>query len=74
MNILNQEIRSKNTLNKGKIVGIGLEYIQVSFVKEETPITLSFQQFLDNCFCSDEVEQYVKELQSNMKVIETKYI
>ncbi len=74
MNILNQEIRSKNTLVKGKIVGIGLNYIQVSFIKEETPITLTFEQFLNNCFCSDEVEEFVLELKMNVKEVETKYI
>lgn len=61
--IMNKEIRSKNTYQKGKILKITSHRVYVSFVKEAAPISITFEQFLKNCWCDVETENYIKELQ-----------
>lgn len=57
--ILGRRIRSKNTLEMGKILGINDTHIIVSFVEEEVPMPLKFETFLKNCDCDEEVQKEV---------------
>lgn len=59
---MNKEIRSKNTYQKGKIVRISPSRVYITFVKEEEPIAITFEQFLNNCWCDVEVEQRIRDL------------
>lgn len=60
--ILGRPIRSKNTFQKGKILGVNDTHIIVTFVKEEVPIPLKFEVFLENCLCEEEVSIEIEEL------------
>ena len=59
--ILGRRIRSKNTLEMGKILGINETHIIVSFVEEEVPMPLRFETFLKNCDCDDETRNEVEK-------------
>lgn len=61
------EIRSKNTYQKGKIISITDEHVLVSFIKELEPIKLSFQSFLNNCWCDEETEQLIRNKMQNLE-------
>lgn len=58
---MNKEIRSKNTYEKGKIVKILSSSVRITFVKGVEPMEISFDTFLENCFCSDEIKQIINE-------------
>ena len=60
--ILGRPIRSKNTFQKGKILGVNDTYVIVTFVEEEVPIPLKFEVFLENCLCEEEVKLEIEEL------------
>lgn len=64
---MNKEIRSKNTYQKGKIVRISPSRVYITFVKEEEPIAITFEQFLNNCWCDAETEQIIREKMQNLE-------
>ena len=53
--VMNKEIRSIKTFQKGKIIRINSNSIDITFVKEEEPIRISFDTFLKFCICDDEI-------------------
>ena len=60
MRLAGQEIRSKATYAKGRIVKTSQLHIFVSFNKtNEDCISLTYDQFLDLCICSDEVKEEI---------------
>ena len=56
-----RQIRSKHTYQKGVILGINEKYIIVSFTEEYTPMPLTYDTFLNNCLCDEEVREYLEE-------------
>lgn len=63
INFIGKEIRSKYTYAKGKILGINEKFVIVSFIKEEEPIVLSFDEFKEHCLYDDEVKRIINEKQ-----------
>lgn len=55
----NQEIRSKATLQKGKIIHITSKSIWVDFGYKQ-PIKLSYEKFLELIYCDQELENEIR--------------
>lgn len=61
------DIRSKNTYEKGQLIKITENSVIVSFVKNnEESISISFEQFLKNCWCDEETEKIIREKMKNV--------
>lgn len=61
------EIRSKNTCEKGQLIKITENSVIVSFVKDnQETISISFEQFLKNCWCDEETEKKIREKMENV--------
>lgn len=61
---MNKVIYSKNSYQKGKIIRINENSITITFNKNEAHINISFDTFLENCLCDDEVVEIIKSKQS----------
>ena len=59
--LLGRTIRSKHTYSKGKILGINEQFVIVTFTEEEAPMVLTYETFLNNCLCDDEVRNKINE-------------
>ena len=66
MRLAGQEFRSKATYMKGRIVKTSQLHVFVSFNKSnEECLKLTFDKFLELCYCSDEVkEEIIKRIKT----------
>lgn len=69
--LINSVIYSKNTMAKGKITACSQSHVFVTFIEEEDPIKITFEQFLKNILCDketkEEIERKIEEQKNECK-------